>query len=394
MKVKGFLKDVGGASRVTKARLEAFANASPVPVTTDPIHEVAYAMHPGKIELVVTDIRPANSVCKTVRFQAADGRRLPLFRAGQFIVLDFQIGESLISRPYSISSAPLHTIGPDSYVEITVRSGDGKLLISDYIYNELKVGDHLMGMIGCGDFFYEPLRDAYHVVAIAGGVGITPFASMAGEVAAGRLPIDLTVIYGSMHSNDITMGEELRKLEGEHVHFVHVISGDDPDWQGERGFITAEIIQKYSHEDTTYFICGPQAMYLHLYKEFDKLALPKRRVRFEMFGPVRDISIYEGYPVEKKDATFNLTVVRGIHEDVIPAKASESLAVALERAGIRIETGCRSGECGFCRTKVLSGDVYVSPVSDGRRAADKDFGYFHACATYPLSDCKIKIPIL
>ena len=74
MKVKGFLKDVGGASRVTKARLEAFANASPVPVTNDPIHEVAYAMHPGKIELVVTDIRPANSVCKTVRFQAADGR--------------------------------------------------------------------------------------------------------------------------------------------------------------------------------------------------------------------------------------------------------------------------------------------------------------------------------
>ena len=29
MKVKGFLKDVGGASRVTKARLEAFASASP-----------------------------------------------------------------------------------------------------------------------------------------------------------------------------------------------------------------------------------------------------------------------------------------------------------------------------------------------------------------------------
>ena len=32
MKVKGFLKDVGGASRVTKARLEAFEAASAVPV--------------------------------------------------------------------------------------------------------------------------------------------------------------------------------------------------------------------------------------------------------------------------------------------------------------------------------------------------------------------------
>ena len=394
MKVKGFLNDVTGASRVTKARLDAFANGSPVPVTVDPIHEVAYAMHPGRIELVVTAIRPAGGGCKTVRFQAADGRRLPLFRAGQFIVLDFQIGESTVSRPYSISSAPVKTIGKDSYVEITVRSGDGSGFVSDYICNELKLGSRLTGIIGCGDFYYEPLRDAKHVVALAGGVGITPFASMAGEVAAGRLDIDLTVIYGSNHSNDITMGEELAALEGDHVHFVHVIAGDEPDWQGERGFITAEIIRKYAHEDATYFVCGPQGMYLHLYKEFEKLDVPKRRVRFEMFGPVPDISVYEGYPVEKKDKTFRLTVCRGLHEDVIPAKACESLAVALERAGIRIETGCRSGECGLCRTKVLSGEVFVSPVSDGRRAADKDFGYVHACAAYPLSDVKIKIPIL
>ena len=394
MKVKGFLEDVAGASRVTKARLDAFAGASPLPVTADPIHEVAYAMHPGRIELVVTAARGAGGGCRTLRFQAADGRRLPLFRAGQFMVLDFQIGGSAVSRPYSISSPPVKTIGEDSYVEITVRSGDGGGFVSDYICNELKVGDRLTGVVGCGEFYYEPLRDAKHVVALAGGVGITPFASMAGEVAAGRLNIDLTVIYGSNRSDDIIMAEELAALEGEHVRFVHVIAGDDPGWQGERGFITAEIIRKYARGDTTFFACGPQGMYLHLYKEFEKLDVPKRRVRFELFGPVPDISVYEGYPAEKKDETFRLTVCRGIHEDVIPAKASEPLAVALERAGIRIETACRSGECGFCRTKVLSGDVYVSPVSDGRRAADKDFGYVHACAAYPLGDVKIKIPIL
>ena len=68
--------------------------------------------------------------------------------------------------------------------------------------------------------------------------------------------------------------------------------------------------------------------------------------------------------------------------------------MALERAGIRIETGCRSGECGFCRTKVLAGNYFVCPEGDGRRAADKDFGYVHACAAYPLSAMKVKIPIL
>ena len=97
---------------------------------------------------------------------------------------------------------------------------------------------------------------------------------------------------------------------------------------------------------------------------------------------------------EVKDKVFDLTVVRGIHEDVIPARATESIVTALERAGILIETACRSGECGLCRTKVLSGDVFVCPEGDGRRAADKVFGYVHACSAYPVSDCKIKIPIL
>ena len=85
--------------------------------------------------------------------------------------------------------------------------------------------------------------------------------------------------------------------------------------------------------------------------------------------------------------------MRGIHKDEIPAKANESLVVACERAGIVLLTDCRSGECGFCRTKVLKGEFYVCPENDGRRAADRDFDYVHACATYPLSDMTIKIPI-
>ena len=175
---------------------------------------------------------------------------------------------------------------------------------------------------------------------------------MAKEVANGTQDCDLTILYGSVSSDDIVMKAELDAIKSDKVHIVHVLSGDEPDWKGERGFLTAELIKKYSADDTTYFICGPQVMY-----------------------------------------TFHLTVRRGVHEDVIPAKATESLVVALERAGIRIETGCRSGECGFCRTKVLKGSVYVCPENDGRRAADKDFNYVHACAAYPTSDVTVKIPI-
>lgn len=394
MKVKGFLKDVGGASRVTKARLAAFENASPVAVKDDPIGNVAREWHPGKLDLIVTDVRPASKTATTVRFERQDGKKLPPFYAGQFMVIDFPIGESLISRPYSISSAPYQArLEEHAFVEITVRRSKGDGFICDYINDSVKVGDTFRGMIGCGQFYYEPLRDAKHVVALAGGVGITPFASMAREIAHGTLDFDLTILYGSVSSADITLKDELDQLQSDKLHIVHVLSGDEPDWTGERGFLTAELIKKYSAEDTTYFICGPQVMYKFLRGELAKLNRPQRRVRFEVFGQAKDITVFEGYPQEVKDKTFNLTVVRGVHEDVIPAKATESLVVALERAGIRIETGCRSGECGFCRTKVLSGNVYVCPESDGRRGADKDFGYVHACAAYPISDVKIKIPI-
>ena len=394
MKVKGFLKDVGGASRVTKARLAAFENASPVAVKDDPIGNVAREWHPGKLDLVVTDVRPASKTATTVRFERQDGKKLPPFYAGQFMVIDFPIGESLVSRPYSISSAPYQArLEEHAFVEISVRRSKGDGFICDYINDSVKVGDTFRGMIGCGQFYYEPLRDAKHVVALAGGVGITPFASMAREIAHGTLDFDLTILYGSVSSADITLKDELDQLQSDKLHIVHVLSGDEPDWTGERGFLTAELIKKYSAEDTTYFICGPQVMYKFLRGELAKLNPPQRRVRFEVFGQAKDITVFEGYPQEVKDKTFNLTVVRGVHEDVIPAKATESLVVALERAGIRIETGCRSGECGFCRTKVLSGNVYVCPESDGRRGADKDFGYVHACAAYPISDVKIKIPI-
>ena len=393
MKIKGFLKDVGGASRVTKARLAAFENASPVSIKEDPIGNVAREWHPGKIDLVVTDIRVASPTAKTVRFEKAGGGKLPPFYAGQFIALDFEIDGKIISRPYSISSAPYEARQENGFVEITVRRSKGDGFIADYVNDGLAVGTVMKGNMGLGQFYYEPLRDARHIVALAGGVGITPFVSMAKEIAHGTMDADLTILYGSVASDDIILKDTLESLEGERVRVVNVLSGDEPDWPGERGFLSAELIRKYTPEDASYFICGPQVMYQFLRGEIQKLNVPQRRVRFEVFGQAKDITVFEGYPVEKKDDTYTLPVVRGIHKDEIPAKATESLVVALERAGIRIETACRSGECGFCRTKVLKGDYYICPESDGRRGADRDFGYVHACAAYPLSDMTIKIPI-
>ena len=60
IKVKGFLKDVGGASRVTKMREENFAKGSPIPDPRDPIREVADLLHPEHMTFKVVDIREAS----------------------------------------------------------------------------------------------------------------------------------------------------------------------------------------------------------------------------------------------------------------------------------------------------------------------------------------------
>lgn len=392
MKVKGFFRDLGGAVRVIRARQKALRTASETPDCADPIGDVAREWHPDVLPLVVTAIEPAGASAVTVRLEKVGGGKLPPFYAGQFLSLLFFVDGKPFCRPYSISSAPFEARQENGFVEITVRRTGGP--VSEYINHGLKTGDRLMGSMGHGQFCYEPLRDARRIVALAGGTGVTPFVSMAKEIRHRTLDVDLTILYGSVSPDDILLRDALDALTCDRVHVVHVLSGDAPGWQGERGYLSAELIGRYAQGDVSYFICGPQGMYRFVRNELNKLQVPARRIRFAPFGQAKDIASFPGYPAEKHKETYALTVVRGQRRDCIPARADESLVTACERAGILLLTDCRSGECGFCHTKVLSGDYFVCPEGDGRRAADRKFHYVHACATYPLSDMTIKIPIV
>ena len=295
----------------------------------------------------------------------------------------------------SISSAPYEARGEQPFFEITVRR-NVPYLVPDYLFENVHIGDVLDGALPFGTFYWEPLRDTKEIVALAGGSGITPFYSMAKEIAHGKMSgCKLTVLYGSVKSDDIVLKDELDAICAEcaDVKVVHVLSGDEA-WQGEKGFITKELIEKYSTPDSTYMFCGPLAMFHFVSAALDEMGVPKRRFRHDVVNNPADISTLPGYPKGTESKTFRITVLRGIQEDVIEARASESVAVALERSAIPIDTHCRNGECGFCRSQLLAGDIFVSPIGDGRREMDKELGWFHACSSYPLSDLKIKIPIM
>lgn len=373
IKVEGLFRDVGGAGRVTKLRRDKREAASAAPDPKDPVRELADRLHPGDLKLRVTEIRDASPTARTYRFEAVSGH-LPVFQSGQYASFRLKIGKSVLTRPYSISSAPYEARGNHPFFEITVRC-NRPYFVPSWLFENVKAGDVLTGALPFGNFYYEPLRDTKNLVALAGGSGIAPFHSMAKEIAHGGLEgCVLTILYGSMKADDIPLRRELEEIEKacSRVKVVHVLS-DDPSWPEEKGFLSKELLQKYSAPNSTYFFCGPLPMAQFVEKELT--ALP-------------------GYPAGSEEKTYQITVHRGMQADTISASGGESVAVALERSAIPVDTHCRNGECGYCRGQLLSGEVFVSPIGDGRRLIDREMGWFHPCASWPLSDLEIKIPIM
>lgn len=103
---------------------------------------------------------------------------LAYFRAGQYVSILFDIDGKITTRPYTICSNPKEALAKHSTYSILVKPvEDG--IVSTFIANNWKVGTEIIISGPLGNYYYTNLRDAKHVIALAGGSGITPFLSMA-----------------------------------------------------------------------------------------------------------------------------------------------------------------------------------------------------------------------
>ena len=353
------------------------------------INTKAKLLHPDVQELEIAEIIDHGAAgAKTFVFK---GEHVAYFRAGQYLSIKEQIGESFVTRPYSISSSPKDAL--NGKVAITVKTNPGGYA-AEHFLNDWKVGQRVLASDPQGQFYYEDLRDGKTVVACAGGSGITPFLSMAQAIRDGIEDFNLVILFGSRNRESILFAKEFEDIckATPKVKVVHVLSEEECEGY-EHGFINAELIKKYAPaNDYSVFICGPEAMYRFIEKELPALNLPKKNIRRELLGVTKKVWEQVGYPADCKDKTFKITVTHGPKKVVIDASANESVLVALERAGIKAPSRCRSGECGWCRSKLVSGSVFVPEENEGRRFSDIQFGYIHPCASFATSDLVIEVP--
>ena len=381
-----------------KTRLKAIDEAeATIPQSIFNPNIIAAKLHPAKQYCKIAKVEDHGDAKSytLVPDEAKGTTELAYFRASQYVSVTLNINGQPTTKPYTIRSNPKDALGDknNKYI-LTIKKVEGGF-VSPWILENWKKGDEVEISGPLGDFYYQNLRDAKDVIAIAGGSGITPFYSMAAAIVDGIEDFNLTILYGSRKADGILLKDEIealaKKSKGK-VKVVHVLSDEKVEGY-ENGFITAELIKKYAPEGKEYsvFMCGPKAMYIFGEKECKKLGLPKRLYRYEMSGDYQNVTKNADYPAGQTDKEYKLTVIiRGEKTETVCA-AGESLIWALEKAGIKAPTHCRSGECGWCHSRLVSGEVYVPADADGRRLADKKFGWIHPCASFPLSDIEIEV---
>ena len=376
----GFM-DMLRFKKLVPNRREALASGANTPLPQEyRTNELAKRLHPGMMDVELTAVRQVAAGMVELTFKRLDADAFPFFRAGQYVSLQGRVGESVVSRPYSIVSSPRQALAN----ELVLGVADAGFF-SGWLNREAKPGDRFRMSEPTGEFHYETLRDKKQIVCIAGGAGITPFISMARSMADKDEPYEMILFYGARDEAHLAYQAELDELcQKTGLRVVYVLSDEEKSGFAH-GFITADLMEQFVDiKECTFFLCGPKAMYDFIDSQLASYQLPVKAVH-------RDAACCPNLKIDAP-RTFRLTV--HIRDEVFTMDAAEheTLLTAMERAGVPAPNKCRAGGCGYCHSKWIAGEFRIAEGRDGRREADRKFGFVHPCVTYPLSDMEIDVP--
>nr|WP_238717808.1 2Fe-2S iron-sulfur cluster-binding protein [Petrachloros mirabilis] len=75
----------------------------------------------------------------------------------------------------------------------------------------------------------------------------------------------------------------------------------------------------------------------------------------------------------------------------IACDASVTLLELAEQEGIDIESSCRSGTCGTCKQKLLSGSIDYAAEPDGLDPTEQEAGWVLTCIAHPQGHVTLEL---
>jgi ferredoxin-NADP reductase len=322
---------------------------------------------------------------RTFRFARPDGFE---FTAGQFLTIRVRADGRDLVRCYSLSSSP----AARGYLDITVKRQG---VVSRLLHSSLRGAAMVSIKAPAGAFVY-PAQDDRPLLLLAGGIGITPLLSMLRHATEAEPARPVALLYSARREEHLAFRDELTTLARRHPQVrVMLAVTEGPAGAGVAlGRIDEARIRAAmpNVRDAIALICGPQPMIDGMRRLLAAMEVPPAQVRFERFeaavaaagaeaseraeaaGPSPDLGSYDMRCVRSRRS------VRAAH--------GQTVLEAAEAGGVTIDSLCRAGVCGTCRTRVVEGEVDCD--STALDEADHASGYVLACVARVAGPCAVE----
>lgn len=289
------------------------------------------------LSLQVAEARLLNPLIRLLRLRAADGAVLPGYTPGAHVQVRVRLPDGSGDwRHYSLVDLAGDAAGicaPREYT-IAVRLEETGRGGSRFMHEGLPPGSTVEVTPPKNDF---PLHDgAPGAVLVAGGIGVTPLASMAAWRHAQGQPVRMC--YAGRSRPMMAFLPELQALLGDAL----AVHADD-----ERGApLDAGALLDGCAADERVYVCGPKVMLDAVLAAAHARGWPPERVHFELFNaPV----------AEAGDRPFEVELIQSGQRFTVAA--DQTILDCLIEHGCDPMFDCKRGECGVCAVPVISGEI-------------------------------------
>src|SRR5271156_4791703 len=324
---------------------------------------------PGFRQMRVANIHKESDSVTSFILAPIDGQPLPVFQAGQFVVLRLLVdqGKPPALRSYSLSDLPAA-----DHFRISVKNelnGTG----SSFLCNRAREGDLLDVSAPRGSFTLRPGQSP--VVLLSAGVGATPVMSMLHVLAAERSQREIWWIYGARSSVDHPFAEEsrslLKQLSRGRGYFVYSRPGATDqvgtDFDAP-GHIDTALLEKIGvPQGGDFYLCGPPSFLQNMRDGLRNWGVLAGNVHTEIFGALESITpgmaqvvhtphLPQGPPGSGPPVSFARSGITAAWD----RKFANLLELA-EACGVPVRWSCRAGVCHTCMTGLIGGSIIYNP---------------------------------
>ena len=187
------------------------------------------------------------------------------YSAGQFAFFKFPSINKREQHPFTISSHPY-----DNELRITIKD------LGDYTENineKLSIGEQALVEGPYGHFSSKYVKEQDQIW-IAGGIGITPFLSLARDLHPNKVKLFWCV----NDENEAVYKDEFEKISNDNPNFEFKI------WSSkELGYLTVEKME-LDNFNKGYLICGPSSLKENLMKQLKEKGVSSHNIYDEEFA--------------------------------------------------------------------------------------------------------------